>query len=258
MKVRGRENAWLQHERNAAKHEAKSARPAAIVQLSSKAVAQQSAASGSLVVGDDSHVQINSRDGSGSGSIAVGDRSDLHVNSRGTGSSGTLVVGDDSRVHINGRDGAGSGTIIVGDRSDVHINSGGSVKGTLVVGNDASVHVEGCKPGSFSIEEGSQMFVGDFDSRRLAASVQAPADHARGAKASKAAQPHGHQVRRERTREQKLPEDDAASTHKQGEVTDPHLQVMRALLEHVDRERSARADQARADKGDNASGGAHP
>lgn len=245
VKARGRENAALQHERNAAKHEVPRAQPAAIVQLSPTAAARSaSSASGTLVVGNDSHVQINSRDGSGSGTIVVGDRSDLHINSRGTAGSGTLIVGDDSKVHLNGRDGAGSGTILVGDRSDVHINGGGSVQGTLVVGNGASVHVEGCKPGSFSIEAGSQMYVGDFDSRRLAGSVEAPADRARSAKASKTAHPHGHQVRKERMRERDLPEEDTSSS-KTAELTDPRLQVMRALLEHVDRERSVKAEKAK-------------
>jgi len=244
-KARGCENAALQHQRNAAKHEAPRARPAAIVQLSSTAAARSaSSTSGTLVVGNDSHVQIKSRDGSGSGTIVVGDRSDLHINSRGTAGSGTLIVGDDSKVHLNGRDGAGSGTILVGDRSDVHINGGGSVQGTLVVGHDASVHVDGCKPGSFSIEAGSQMYVGDFDSRRLAGGVEAPADRTRSAKASKTAQPHGHQVRKERPRERDLPEEDASKT-KIAEITDPHLQVMRALLEHVDRERSDKAEKAK-------------
>ena len=245
VKARGRENAALQHERNAAKHDSLRAQPAAIVQLSSTAAARSAGSpSGTLVVGNDSHVQINSRDGSGSGTIVVGDRSDLHINSRGTAGSGTLIVGDDSKVHLNGRDGAGSGTILVGDRSDVHINGGGSVRGTLVVGHGASVHVEGCKPGSFSIEAGSQMYVGDFDSRRLAGGVEAPADRARSAKASKTAQPHSHQIRKERTRERDLPEEDASKS-KTAELTDPHLQVMRALLEHVDRERSVRAEEAK-------------
>jgi hypothetical protein len=91
------------------------------------------------------------------------------------------------------------------------------------------------------------MYVGDFDSRRLAGGVEAPADRARSAKAPKTAQPHGHQVRKEHTREWALPEEDAPKS-KTGEITDPHLQVMRALLEHVDRERSVKAEEAKDDR----------
>ncbi|MFZ5891480.1 MAG: hypothetical protein ACOY0T_10555, partial [Myxococcota bacterium] len=51
--------------------------------------------SGTLVVGEDAKVHINSR-GDGSGTLIVGEGADVHINSRGEG-SGTLMVAENEK-----------------------------------------------------------------------------------------------------------------------------------------------------------------